>query len=192
MYCGLVVSLDNMSLHHWRPLYVLLSKLGAVLHAGMLVACLDDKYHWVFADRNRCRINHLCYHLGLSSFVVLTTVRYHIGLSWPFTVRYRIGLSWYIRLKFNVLTSIHTLRWSELLGQPCSAASYSICSVLIVLVQYWMCTQYYQYSRTSSHSSAFVYITLLHAAVPFFNTKRGFMHYGSIIRVDPSWWNFIS
>jgi hypothetical protein len=45
-------------------------------------------------------------------------------------------------------------------GRPCSAASYSICAILIVLVQYWMCTQYYPI-LSNIFSSASVYITSL-------------------------------
>ena len=40
------------------------------------------------------------------------------------------------------------IRWTEFFGRPCSAASYSICSILIVLVQLHSTIEYY---RTSSH-----------------------------------------
>ena len=84
-----------------------------------IVSCrLDNKYYWVFANRSRCRINDIRYLIGLSSFVVLTTVRYHIGLSVLFTVRYHLGLSWYFYLQFNVHTYVEVRSLAGLSPPP--------------------------------------------------------------------------
>ena len=79
---------------------------------------LDNTYNWVFANRSRCRINDIRYLIGLSGFVVLTTVRYHIGLSVLFTVRYRLGLSWYFYLQFNVHTYVEVRSLAGLSPPP--------------------------------------------------------------------------
>ena len=90
----------------------MLSVLGNRLCFHHVSCRLDNKYHWVFANRSRCRINHLWYRLGLSGFVVSTTVRYHI----------RVGLSGLLPFDIAYMTIVVFLspvqrpyiRWSEL------------------------------------------------------------------------------
>jgi hypothetical protein len=90
-----------------------------MLPSVAIISCrLDNKYNWVFANRSRCRINDIRYLIGLSGFVVLTTVRYHIGLSVLFTVRYRLGLSWYFYLQFNVHTYVEVRSLAGLSPPP--------------------------------------------------------------------------